>query len=128
MNSTLEVKGSQTTMRNQNPSWDVFLLSTSLFIYGLDQGDINRKLMANQNLKSMNAVDNGMRSFYGSPPSAGTILSFDVPIFSIASTTLNQEEEYTEDYDVAIKPIFREFKIQVTSFKLDKSLPRIYAD
>ena len=117
-------------MKNQNPSWDVFLLSTSLFIYGLDQVDINRKLMANQSIKSINPIDNGMHSFYGSPPTAGTLLSFTVPTFSIASTTLNQEEEYIEDDDdVAIKPIYnREYKIHVTSFKLDKSLPRIFAD
>jgi hypothetical protein len=136
MDTTVELAGIQTSLKNQKPFWqDILLISTSLLIInGVDQNELNVKLTEGQKLKTItgtSSVENGIPLLTSGSNLLfnGTTINFSSDTFSFANTTaLNVEEDFTDD-DHYIKPIFtNEFKIQIASIIIDKSLPKIFEE
>jgi len=137
MSNTLELSENQTSLKSQRQfGLDVLLISTSLMlINGVDQNEANRKLAEKQKTKYRGGscpMGSGI-DFLGlnyTPNPYRTTIDLYFPTFTFTNTTFaNDFEGELDGDDFAIKPKFnKEFKVRVASLRIDKSLPKIFAD
>ncbi len=139
MENIPELVGIQTRLKSTTASWqDALIISTSLFIYGTD-ADFSHKLT-----KGYVATPSHQIFPFGSPKGSiynfnpgndhyhpsSTVLEVKENNFSFATATFDLfEEDLTEDDNfIAVPKFVKEFKIRVSSLKIDKSLPKVFID
>lgn len=101
---------------------------------GINQSEVNRKLVEGQKLRNCGGSmpigneTNLLDLNYGSTSQNRTTLDLYLPTFAYTTLGYNYEDGI-DDNDFAVVPKFnKEFKIRVTSLRIDKSLPQIFVD
>lgn len=132
MNNLKEPLKVQTSLKSQRPSWqEALLITTTLYLFGFNKSQGDAQSIGGSYTGRFDGI-----SFNGSNPSSSGYLSsgtvveyFAQPHVLTYVTTLNQIEETAENFDFAIKPKYRqEFVLKYTSIKVEKFIPRIFAD
>lgn len=119
MATDTQLRSVETALSQKSVWQEVLVISTSLFMYGLTYAvPIPETPSRNRRLFDQDAC-----SF-----SSGTLLeTTPYAVVSTATATSIYEEDFSDNY-IAKAPVVKEFEVLISSFKIDRSLPKLFAE
>jgi hypothetical protein len=123
MATNTQVSGVQTRLSQKSIWPDFLLISTSVVMYGLSYVPIPET--PSRNRRSIDQINQEASCSFA----AGTILNASLyPSVNVATATNTYEKDDLNDNYIVKAPVVKEFKMLIASFKINKSLPKVFAE